>query len=67
MRGSVFCVCENKLMLPVIFAKILNRTPGTRARDALLPIVEIEMDRCTDCLTELDAVQSEADRQANVQ
>ena len=29
-------------------------------------VVEIETDRCEVCLAELDAVQSEADRQANV-
>ena len=46
-------------------ALYLHHIPTTWG--AMLPIVEIEMDRCTDCLTELDAVQSEADRQANVQ
>ena len=29
-------------------------------------VVEIETDSCTVCLVELDAVQSEADRQADV-
>ncbi len=29
-------------------------------------VVDIEADRCAVCLAELDAVQSEADRQADV-
>ena len=34
--------------------------------ESLVAIVEIEADRCVVCLAELDTVQWEADRQANV-
>ena len=38
------------------------RKPGR----CFVAVVDIEADRCAVCLAELDAVQSEADRQANV-
>ena len=38
------------------------RKPGR----CFVAVVEIETDRCAVCLAELDAVQSEADRQADV-
>ena len=38
------------------------RNPGR----CFVAVVDIEADRCAVCLAELDAVQSEADRQANV-
>ena len=39
-----------------------TRNPGR----CFVAVVEIETDSCAVCLAELDAVQSEADRQADV-
>ena len=49
MRGSVFCVCENKLMLPVIFAKT-----SELGRSAMQVVP-----------TEVDTVQTEGNKQVD--